>query len=28
LESKHFQNHTHFTYLVKGIVIGRASWGF
>jgi len=26
-ENKHFENYTHFIYLIKGIVLGRALWG-
>jgi len=27
LKNKHLENHTHFTCLIKGIVLGQASWG-
>ena len=26
-ENKHFKNYTHFIYLIKGTVLGRALWG-
>jgi len=26
LENKHFENHTHFTYLIKGTVLQRVLW--
>jgi len=26
-ENKHFENYTHFIYLIKGTILGRALWG-